>query len=54
MKTNSSKHCSGEMVLLYHSSSNYKEDVTHSGVDLSFIGSENRRMTHTGRPVGPV
>ena len=28
--------------------------MTHPGVDLSVIGSENRRMTHTGMPAGPV
>jgi hypothetical protein len=28
--------------------------MTHRGVDLSIIGSENRRMTHAGIPAGPV
>ncbi len=28
--------------------------MTHPGVDLSAIGSENRRMTHAGIPAGPV
>jgi hypothetical protein len=28
--------------------------MTHAGVDLSAIGSENRRMTHAGIPVGRV
>ncbi len=26
--------------------------MTHRGVDLSVIGSENRRMTHAGIPTG--
>ena len=28
--------------------------MTHPEVDLSVIGSENRRMTHAGIPAGPV
>jgi len=28
--------------------------MTHPGVDLSVIVSENRRVTHAGRPAGPV
>ncbi len=28
--------------------------MTHPGVDLSVIGSENRRMTHAGIPSDPV
>jgi len=28
--------------------------MTHLGVDLSFIGSENRRMAHGGIPAGPA
>jgi hypothetical protein len=28
--------------------------MTHPWVDLSVILSENRRVTHTGRPAGPV
>jgi hypothetical protein len=28
--------------------------MTHPGVDLSAIGSENRRITHAGIPAGPV
>ena len=28
--------------------------MTHLGFDLSFIESDNRRMTHAGRPAGPV
>jgi hypothetical protein len=54
MKTNSEKHCSREIVLIYHSCSNKKEAMTHPGVDLSAIGSENRRMTHAGIPAGPA
>ena len=54
MKANSEKHCSGEIVLIYHSCSDKKEAMTHPGVDLSAIGSENRRMTHAGIPAGPV
>jgi hypothetical protein len=46
MKANSEKHCSGEIVLIYHSCRNKKEAMTHPEVDLSAIGLENRRMTH--------
>ncbi len=28
--------------------------MTHPWVDLSVILSENRRVTHTGRPAGPA
>jgi hypothetical protein len=28
--------------------------MTHPGVDLSVIGSENKRMTHAGIPSDPV
>ncbi len=28
--------------------------MTHRGVDLTIIGSENRRMTRAGIPAGPV
>jgi hypothetical protein len=28
--------------------------MTHRGVDLSIVGSENRRLTDAGIPAGPV
>jgi hypothetical protein len=28
--------------------------MIHTGVDLSAIGSANRRMTHVGIPAGPA
>jgi hypothetical protein len=31
-----------------------KEDMTHSRVDLSVIGSKNRRIIDAGIPTGPV